>query len=331
MSRDLPSFDLVVATLGRVEELERFLASLREQTHRAFRVVVVDQNPDDRIAAVLETAGLEIERIPSEPGLSRARNAALHSLTGDVVAFPDDDCVYAADALERVAARFAEDAGLDGLTGRAVDAGGASSESWKHDPARLTDDNLWNRAISYTIFLRRALAERVGTFDERLGLGSKEPWSSGEEIDYLIRALRAGARIEYDPSLTVEHRPARDDAALRYRDGASVGYLLRKHEWSVPTLGRMLIRPLGGAALALGRGDPARARLHLATLRGRVAGYVRGPRCAGVRGPPVASPVDLLGGFRCGRCAGCSRSPSGARSYGPGLLRSAPTRIGDGR
>ena len=31
------------------------------------------------------------------------------------------------------------------------------------------------------------------------------PWSSGEEIDYLVRAVRNGARIAYDPQLTVTH------------------------------------------------------------------------------------------------------------------------------
>src|SRR3954449_10523543 len=48
----------------------------------------------------------------------------------------------------------------------------------------LTRENLWNRAISFTIFLKREVVERVGAFDERLGL----PSSSGEEIDYLIRS-----------------------------------------------------------------------------------------------------------------------------------------------
>jgi len=48
---ELPSFDLVVATVDRVEELERLLASLQEQTHGAFRVLLIDQNADDRLAA----------------------------------------------------------------------------------------------------------------------------------------------------------------------------------------------------------------------------------------------------------------------------------------
>src|SRR5205823_4423770 len=133
-----------------------------------------------------------VERLRSAPGLSRARNVALPHVDADIVAFPDDDCVYPGDLLERVAQRFAAEPRLDGLTGR-----DDSPARWEEDAAMLTRDNLWNRAISFTIFVRSEVVARVGGFDERLGL----PGSSSEEIDYLVRALDAGARIEYDPSL----------------------------------------------------------------------------------------------------------------------------------
>jgi len=126
-------------------------------------------------------------------------------------------------------------------------------------------------------FLRRRAVERVGLFDERLGLGAPTHWPSGEEIDYLVRAVRAGARIEYDPGLTVIHEepPADPDArtALGARDGGSVGYILRKHHYPPGAVARMLVRPVGGVLLSLARGDRDRARFHAATLRGRIAGY----------------------------------------------------------
>jgi GT2 family glycosyltransferase len=107
-------------------------------------------------------------------------------------------------------------------------------------------------------------------FDETLGL----PASSGEEIDYLIRALDAGARIEYDPTLVVMHpEKTRDAAAIGARDGASLGYILRKHRYPARIVGRMLVRPAGGAVLALLRNDRQRASFHFSTLRGRLRGY----------------------------------------------------------
>lgn len=278
MPRELPSFDLVVATVGRGEELGRLLDSLDAQEYPAARVLLVDQNEDDRIEAIVAGRELEIVRLRSQRGLSRARNAALPRLLADVIAFPDDDCVYPPGLLQRIAERFGSDDGLDGLTGRAADATGRSAASWKTDTAVLTDDDLWNRAISFTIFLRRGLVERIGPFDVRLGLGSADPWSSGEEIDYLVRAVHHGARIEYDPAIVVQHEVRADDASIGYRDGASVGYLLRKHGYPPRTVGRMLARPAGGALLSLARLDGDTARYRLATLRGRVRGYLGASR-----------------------------------------------------
>jgi GT2 family glycosyltransferase len=271
----LPSFDLVVATVDRVEELGRLLDSLEAQTHRDFRVLLVDQNGDDRIEPIVGERAFDVVRLHAERGLSRARNAALEVIHADLVAFPDDDCTLAPDLLAHVARRLS--GGLDGLTGRAIDETGRSAPSWAQTPALLTRENLWNRAISFTIFLRASLVARVGRFDEQLGLGAESQWASGEEIDYLVRALATGARIEYDPGVVVTHPDKQvSPAALRSlgsRDGASVGYILRKHAYPKRVVGRMLIRPIGGALVAFARRDRAQAAFQLSTLRGRLLGY----------------------------------------------------------
>ena len=278
MPGDPPSFDLVVATVSRVPELGRLLDSLAAQTRRAFRVLIVDQNEDDRLAATLARDDLDLVRLTSPPGLARARNVALPELAADVVAFPDDDCVYPPDFLERVAARFAADPGLDGLSARTADDAGRSDKGWGEGVTILRKGNVWNLVASAGLFLRRGVVERVGRFDERLGLGAAPPYTCSEETDYVIRALAAGARIEYDPSLVVEHElAAHDRAGLRARgrrEGASVGYLLRKHDYPLSTLARMAVRPLGGIAVNLAKRDTAKARFYAETVRGRVRGYL---------------------------------------------------------
>jgi len=273
VSREPPSFDLVVATVGRTDELGRLLDSLAAQDYERLRVVVVDQNDDERLAPILAGRALQLEHVRSVRGLSRARNAGLRLIEGDVVAFPDDDCTYPHGLLVEVAARLGSDVALDGLSGRVEDASGAASTSWKPDGAILERDNMWNRVNSAALFLRRSVVERVGPFDERLGLGSGDAWSSGEEIDYVIRAVDAGARVEYDPSLVVRHRVVPDDATIGFRDGAMVGYLLRKHGYPHRVVARMLLRPIGGALASLARRDGAGRRYYTATFRGRMHGY----------------------------------------------------------
>jgi glycosyltransferase involved in cell wall biosynthesis len=272
-----PTFDLVVATLGRVDELGRLLDSLEGQTYRSFRVLVVDQNRDGRAEAVQAGRNLDLLRLTSTPGLARARNVALELVEADVVAFPDDDCRYPPTLLADVAQRLSTREELDGLSVPTQDADGRRDAGWGSEPAELTTRNVWNLVASAGLFLRRPLLERVGAFDEQLGIGGPGPWRSSEETDYVIRALREGARIAYDPTLSVEHPlTVVAGAALVARgrsEGASVGYLLRKHRYPPRTVGRMGVRPVGGVIVSLARLDADRARFHAATLTGRIRGY----------------------------------------------------------
>ena len=272
-----PTFDLVVATLGRIEEPGRLLDSLEAQSYRFFRVLVVDQNPDARLEPRLSGRPVEGVRVGAEPGRARARHTALPRLSADFVAFPDDDCAYAPTLLERVAQRFEAAPELDGLSLPMADPAGQRDPGWGREATLLTTRNVWNLVASAGLFLRRPLLERVGGFDEQLGAGGPGPWRSSEETDYVIRALEAGARIGYDPTLTVEHElTVRSGPALVARgrsEGASVGYLLAKHRYPARTLGRMLVRPVGGVVVSLAKRDPDRARFHAATLAGRVRGY----------------------------------------------------------
>lgn len=273
------SFDLITTTIGRTSELEALLASLDAQEHRQFRLLIVDQNEDDRLAAlVAQDRSFPVVRLRSNRGVSRGRNAALPFIEADLVAFPDDDCRYGPDLLSLVASRFA-DASLDGITGRLVDSSGIPEKgSWRPHGFTLDPRSVWYGAVSATIFVRAEVAARVGTFDERLGLGSAAGPRSGEEIDYVVRALLRGASITFDPTLVVEHRPKdereRWSASRAARDGTSIGYILRKHRYPATFIGRMLIRPAGGALLSALRGDVRRARFHAATLTGRVRGLL---------------------------------------------------------
>lgn len=282
----LPTFDLVVATVDRIAELQRLLASLERQTYDRFRVVLADQNEDDRLDAVVARTSVEIIVVRSPRGLSRARNEALGRLKADVAAFPDDDAVYPDDLLERVARRLAENTDLDGVSGRLRDPTGRTADNWAGAAALVRPDSVWHCAASSAMFLRRTLLDRIGRFDEALGLGSPHLWSAAEEIDLLARAVRAGARILYDPELDVVHDVLSRQQlhALGFRDGAAVGYVLAKNGYPAAAVGRMLVRPAGGALLALLQGDLAEARFQARTLHGRLLGLRGGARARATAG-----------------------------------------------
>jgi glycosyltransferase involved in cell wall biosynthesis len=273
-------FSLVMGTVGRRDEVERFLESLQRQDHRDFELFIVDQNPDDRLVEMIERFGrlFPVERVISPKGLSRARNVGLARVTGDIVAFPDDDCWYPDGLLSYVASRFEQEHRLDGVTGRFVDGDGRSEGRWLAQSQPLTRYSVWRGAISFSIFLRRNLVTHIGLFDEKLGVGAGTPWGAGEETDYLLRGLQAGGRIEFDRSLVLRHpvKAAAFDAAARERQGryeAGFGRVIRRGGFPGWYFPYVCLRTMGGTALALLKGSPAQARFKWHSLLARIRGW----------------------------------------------------------
>ncbi|MDR7550785.1 MAG: glycosyltransferase family A protein [Armatimonadota bacterium] len=273
-------FSLILCTIGRSAEVGRFVESLVVQSHQDWELVVVDQNADDRVRAVLANydGRFAIAHLRAPAGLSRARNAGFASAAGDIIAFPDDDCWYSPSVLEQVARYLSRRPECDGVTGRTASAlGQPTSGRWSRRAGRITRYNCWWRGVSCSLFLRRHVVEGVGPFDESLGVGAGTPWGSAEEIDYVLRALKAGFRLHYDPTIVVNHENPvghYDAGAVRraYHYGMGIGRVLRLHRFPIWFALYQCSRPLGGSVFShlMGRSD--RAGYYWAGFRGRVRG-----------------------------------------------------------
>lgn len=275
---------LIVATLKRVAEFERLLASLDAQTYRDFEVLVVDQNPDGRLVPVLDGhAGLVMQHLHSERGLSRARNVGLRAARGDIVAIPDDDCWYPADLLQTVASWFESNARFGMLFTTLRTAENAHSGPRTPAEARGCSKSDLSTCLSASaaLFMRRSVVEAVGGFNEYLGIGAVSKYQAGEERDYVLRAHQRGFQSWYDPSFTVHHPPFGSRERLKrttYTYALSEGCVQRMHRYPVHKVGRDLIRSFGGAAVRLCQGDWFNASVYLRRGTGQLVGYVAGPR-----------------------------------------------------
>jgi glycosyltransferase involved in cell wall biosynthesis len=270
-----------MATLGRTDVVLRFVEALQAQTCRDFELIVVDQNPDDRLAPVLDTAralGIALRHVrQAEPNLSRARNAGLALAACQVVAFPDDDCWYEPDTVRRVIKRF-----------QAPDRPQAVVIRWiEQDPRgraeHAIDVKRWRSfrevpASSIAQFHRTESCRALGGFDLALGLHS---WfGAAEETDLMFRALAGGGRVVYLPDAIVHHPLAAAAVApagpgfRRARSRArGTGGLYAKHRLPLAVVLRGFCAPAARALLHLGR--PGRAAADLGTALGRVEGYLR--------------------------------------------------------
>ena len=96
---------LILPTLNRTDDLAVFLDSLLEQTYKDFELIVVDQNEGNEVFEIVKDyeEDFKIKYVKSdEKGLSLNRNRGLILMKGEIVGFPDDDCEYSPDTLEKV-------------------------------------------------------------------------------------------------------------------------------------------------------------------------------------------------------------------------------------
>jgi glycosyltransferase involved in cell wall biosynthesis len=279
---DVPvAFSLIVCTVGRRRPLLRLLNSLTKQRFQDFELIIVDQTPTDSFIPIIEREfiDLDIRIIRSERGLSRARNVGLQHARGPLIAFPDDDCWYRDDTISRVQTHLKSHPEVSLVAGRTLDASGRPSVSPFLDSASdISRRNFLKCGNSNCLFLRREVFERIGGFDEHLGVGAETPFQSGEEADLILRALAGGLSLRFIPDLVVHHDQvdatigeSQIERARRY--GAGFGALLKKHGFSRSYVLYRLARPLLSAAGSFFRGDLPLTKYKCNWSRGILEGY----------------------------------------------------------
>jgi glycosyltransferase involved in cell wall biosynthesis len=227
---------VALCTRDRPEQLRRALASLAAQTVPPGEVLVIDNAPGDGRTRRLVESEFPVFRYAAEPvpGLDFARNRALRTATGDVLAFLDDDAVADPGWTAALLAPF-QDPNVGAVTGR-VEALAAETEGQRlveanggygrgTSPVRLPRDAdrplhgrrapliAWAVSVGSgcSLAVRRDLMLRLGGFDEALDLGPALP--GGGDHDALWRVLESGSDVVYEPAALAFHEHRRDLAA----------------------------------------------------------------------------------------------------------------------
>jgi glycosyltransferase involved in cell wall biosynthesis len=278
MQSDDIKFSLVMCTVNRPREVERFVEALQSQTYKNFELIIVDQNADECIAPIVARFKdkMDIRHLRSALGCSRSRNVGMRAMTGDVLAFPDDDSIYPTTLLHDIRSLLIAHPEWDGLTTSIV-----GDKHWSTRPGLITRYRLWWQGVDFTQFLRKRMVDLVGPLDERLGPGAGTPWGAGEGADYLLRCLARGFTLYYEPSIKVEHPGPMENQAVMSKEirkalvySRGVGHVIRTHGYPAWYAGYMTARPLAGATLSLLKFNPQRAMLYWNVMRGLMLGYL---------------------------------------------------------
>lgn len=298
MSDTEPTLTVAVCTRGRAELVRATLDAL-DAGAPGVPLVVVDQGdtPDRELERRAASDGrLRVVRDRGR-GLSRARNLALRAANTDWVAFVDDDCLVAGDFGAALTAELRAHPDADWVAGD-VRAGerAAPAAALDGDLPDVTtfpvDRPLVRRggrtlpgAIGFGVLfcVRRATAERVGGWDERLGPGVPD-LPAADDMDFNYRLLRAGGTAVLSPRVRAVHDQWRGpDEVVALQRGYSrawAGFACKHLRGGDPGALRLwawgAVDVLDMAASAARRRSPLRARIALAKLRGLAEGTAIG-------------------------------------------------------
>jgi GT2 family glycosyltransferase len=197
-------------------------------------LLVVDHNPAlaARFRESVEFAEVEVLENAYRRGLSGARNTALDYVTGEVVAFLDDDATAEPGWLRNLLRPYTDP--------HVIAVGGAADPRWpERRPSTLPASDAkageldWVVGCSYrgqptesrsvrnimgcNMSFRRDVFERVGGFSESIGRVGKTPLGC-EETELCIRAAHefGDGRIVFTPHAVVRHNVAADRTTWRY-------------------------------------------------------------------------------------------------------------------
>ena len=233
------------------------------------REFVAAEYPDFRIIAAETNLGVA-------GGRNLALDAALAEADAEWVLFIDNDALLEPAAVERLVAAGATDERIGLVAAKAyrrpgerqlASAGGMRFDPWRgaawdvadgeSDDGRFDTPRDIQACPGYALFVRKSVIETIGPFDEAF---NPYGW---EDVDYSLRAAKAGFRLRYAPDAVVYHAGGRAGRGpnLDYeRDKAAKMVLLaRRH--STPTqyavfLGTLPVHALLRAGKELMRGNP---------------------------------------------------------------------------
>jgi GT2 family glycosyltransferase len=215
---------VIVLNHNKKNDLLLCLKSIYASDYPNYSLVVVDNNSSDGSADAVAHSypATPLIRHPENAGVSKGRNVgwyyAKEHFESEYVIFLDDDTEIAPDYFSRIVAAYQQHPEVGIVTGKAYtsletrtfcsvgisvnlytgliyDIGVGRRDEGQYDTA------CYRAACGgFAFSARRTLFEELGAFDERY---SPYGW---EDVDFCLKALKAGHRTYYVPAAVVVHK-----------------------------------------------------------------------------------------------------------------------------
>lgn len=274
------TFSVAIPTLGRTDQLSDLLTSIVQSAAQPNEVIIVDQNSDDRLTAV-------IEKFPSLPiahhrvlfrGLSAAKNYAARSAKSEILFTPDDDCRVQPDTFAAALEAFNR-TGAHAVFGKCVDEqGGDAIIVYNANAGWLSPGHIDGMFVEPATAVRIAVL-RETPFDETLGVGTFH--GAEEGYDWVLRLVESGKRLYFEPGVKLFHPKtitnyASPQALARvYSYRCGFGRLCKKHGLWGKYAKRVAL--VSGAIAVYSLTNKSKSRYYRRELKGLVDGVMINP------------------------------------------------------
>ena len=197
---------LILATYGRSNEIGAFLESVIKCDYdiNLIEVIIIDQNDKIDLIKIIDKykEKIKIIHIKSKiKGLSKNRNIGLNQASGEIIAFPDDDCEYLKDTLNVVVNKL-ENSEFEMVLGKIVERNGQDSlRRWGKKEMNVSKKNFYKKSSSITIFYKKKFFNY--RFDEKLGVGAK--FGACEDADFIYQKCIQSEKVLYTPEIKIYH------------------------------------------------------------------------------------------------------------------------------
>ena len=221
MTHDRPAFSVVVPTHGRPDLLHRCLEGLAAQTRPALEIIVARPATDEQSATVVGRHPAVTDVPIAEASNMAGLEAGTAQARGDVVCLIDDDAVPHPDWLERMAAHFG-DSTVGAVGGRDRQPGSAPRPGlavglispW----GKLIGNHHLGEGAARQVDVLKGVNMAVRRDLLALPVGLRGGGTQDHfEVAMGLWVARNGARVIYDPAVSVDHFPApRVDGTRRF-------------------------------------------------------------------------------------------------------------------
>ncbi|MFX0135406.1 MAG: glycosyltransferase [Candidatus Hodarchaeota archaeon] len=210
---------VVIVTYNRNKDCKDTLNSLLKSSKLPNEIIVVDDSSSTPFEFDHEL--VRILRHDQEIGLSASRNIGVKASNSDIIAFIDDDAIASKNWIKNILKTFKNNIGIAG--GPVLPLYLTTTPKWWDEKKfglciGIDDETI----IGCNLIIKKSVFQDIGYFNINLGRKYGK-LISGEENEFIERAIKLGIKILFNPQIIVYHKV--------YPHRLTIKYLIERVFW----------------------------------------------------------------------------------------------------